>query len=335
MRAAVFKGEGIMSIEDRPRPELSAATDVLVRVAACGICGTDLHILHVPQNHPCTPGTTLGHEFVGDVAEVGSAVTTVAVGDRVAVRPILTCGSCRECLLGRPNHCENLTALGVWRDGGLAEYAVAPASACIPMSAGTPVEIAALTEPVACVYNAARKARLFPGDDAVVFGAGAIGLLFLAILKEAGAGRVIVVEPTPMRAGVARQMGAETIDPTGIDVVQAIADLRPGGPQVVVDAVGNQFGNAVLVAGAAARVTLFGQQELAGPVVRQAEITKRELTVIGSFVGQEVFPAAVALLESGRLDLAAIVSHTGSLEELPGLIAASRAGMVVKAVITP
>lgn len=335
MRAAVFKSEGILSIEDRAKPALRRDTDVLVRVAASGICGTDLHILHVPQNHPCTPGTTMGHEFIGDVAEVGSAVATVAVGDRVAVRPILTCGSCLECLLGRPNHCQNVTALGIWLDGGLAEYAVAPATACIPMSADVPLEVAALAEPVACVYNASRKAQVFPGDDVVIFGAGAIGLLFLAILKDAGARKVVVVEPTAMRADVARQLGAETVDPTVGDVVAAIKALLPAGPQVVVDAVGTQLGNAVAVAGIAARLIMFGQSELTNSSVHQVEITTKELTIIGSHVGQLVFPAAVALLESGRLNLGPIVSHTGSLEELPGLVAATREGKVVKAVIFP
>ena len=335
MRAAVFKSEGILSIEDRPKPELRSPTDVLIRVLACGICGTDLHILHVPQNHPCTPGTILGHEFIGDVAAVGTDVGAVAVGDRVAIRPILTCGRCRECLLGRPNHCLNLTALGLWLDGGLAEYAVVPASACIPMSADTPIEIAALAEPVACVYNASRKAQLFPGDDVVIFGAGAIGLLFLSILKEAGARKVVVVEPIPMRAEAARKIGAETVDPNAGDVLAAIQALLPAGAQVVVDAVGTQFGNAVTVAGMAARVVLFGQSELTDAVVHQVDVTKKELTIIGSFVGQQVFPAAVALIESGRLNLAPIVSHTGTLDELAGLIAASREGKVVKAIILP
>lgn len=335
MRAAVFKGDGVLSVEDRPRPELRTATDVVLRVAACGICGTDLHILAVPQDHPCTPGTIMGHEFVGDVVEVGSAVGTVTVGDRVAVRPILTCGGCRECLLGRPNHCLEMTALGIWLDGGLAEYALVPASACIPMSADTPVEMAALTEPLACVYNAARKAQLVPGDDVVIFGAGAIGLLFLALLGEAGAGRVVVVEPTRIRADVARRMGAETLDPTDADVVAAVEALLPAGPQVVVDAVGTQLGHAVAVAGTGARVVVFGQSELADTLVHQVDITKKELTIIGSYVGQHVFPAAVALLASGRLDLDPIVSHTGSLDDLEGLIAASREGQVVKAIVLP
>jgi len=335
MKAAVFKEEGVLEIANRPRPEPSEPMDVLVRVAACGICGTDLHILAVPQNHPCTPGTTMGHEFIGDVAGIGAEVDTVAVGDRVAVRPILTCGSCQECLLGRPNHCLDMTALGIHLDGGLAELAVVPASACIPISTDIPAEIAALTEPLACVYNASRKARLVPGDDVVIFGGGAIGLLFLAMCKEAGAADVVVVEPLRMRADVAGRMGAATVDPSDGNVVASVAALMPAGPQVVVDAVGTQLGNAVAVAGTAARVILFGQSEHADTVVHQVDITKKELTIIGSYVGQEVFPAAVELLASGRLDLSPIISHTGSLDDLEDLITASREGKVVKAVILP
>jgi len=336
MKAAVFKDVGVLSIEDRPKPAVRGPDDVLLRVRACGICGSDLHILHVPPRHPATPDTILGHEFIGDVAEVGSAVTAVKPGDRVAVRPILTCGTCRECLSGRPNLCETMTCLGIWLDGGLAEYAVVPATACIPISSSLPLHIAALTEPVACVMNACRKAALVPGDDVVIFGAGAIGLIFVAILRAAGARRVIVVEPTAMRADVALKMGAsDVVDPTATDPVEAIGALLPRGSQIVIDAVGTELGHAVSVAAKAGRIVAFGQNEAADVMVHQVDVTKKDLTIIGNFVGQLVFPQAIGLLESGALDLALVVSHTGSLDDLPALIEASRSGEVVKAIILP
>jgi threonine dehydrogenase-like Zn-dependent dehydrogenase len=289
VKAAIFRGEGVLSIEDRPTPELRSPTDVLVRVLACGICGTDLHILQVPQDHPCTPGTVLGHEFIGEVADVGGEVSSVAMGDRVAIRPILTCGSCRECLLGRPNHCLNITALGIWLDGGLAEFAVVPASACIPMSSATPIEIAALVEPLACVYNAARKAQLFPGDDVVIFGAGPIGLLFLALFKEAGARRVVVVEPTKMRADVAREMGAETVDPTAGDLPgdrEAAAGRAPGGRRCCRHAA-RECRRRCRHGGAGDPLRPERARRHGCPPGRCDE---EELTIIGSFVGQLAFP---------------------------------------------
>lgn len=336
MRAAVFKDVGVLSIEDRPTPAVTGDEDVLVRVGACGICGSDLHILHVPPHIEAAPGTILGHEIVGDVVEAGVGVTSVGVGDRVAIRPILSCDTCRQCRLGRTNLCSNATPLGVTRDGGMAEYVLVPEAACNAMSARVPLPVAALAEPLACVVSAARKAHLFPGEDVVILGGGPIGLLFLAVLRSAGAGRIVVVEPTAARADVARIMRADAVVGAAAGgVAAAIAAELPDGPELLIDAVGSQLATAIIVAGPRARIIVFGQNGAANPAVHQQEITTRELTIIGSFVGQDAFPEAVALLESGRLDVSPIVSHTGSLEDLPGLIDQTREGRVVKAVILP
>lgn len=336
MRTAVFKGVGSLSIEDRPEPTLEAGNDVVVRVLACGICGTDLHILADPPAHPATVGIILGHELVGEVALIGADVTTVEVGQRVAIRPIITCGTCRHCLSGASNHCENLDALGVYRDGGLATYARAPASACIPIDPSVPPHLAALTEPLACVFNAVGKARPAPGENAVVIGAGPIGLLFLAALRTAGAGRLLAVEPAAARADLARRIGADHVmDPTGGDVAPAVRDLLPDGPTLVIDAVGTQLAAAVSMADRRGRIVLFGMNTQARPEVPQIEITEKELEIVGSYVGQHSFPDAIRLLESGVIDLEPIVSHVVTLDELSDTIEAMRRGEVIKTVVTP
>jgi threonine dehydrogenase-like Zn-dependent dehydrogenase len=334
MTAAVLQDIGVLALEDRPVPSPKAADDVVVRVRACGVCGTDLHILSDPPGYPAEQGVVLGHEIVGDVEQIGLGVSSVAIGDRVAIRPILTCGSCRACLRGLTNHCERMQDLGVKRDGGLAELLLVPASACIRISPRIPVHIAALIEPLACVVNAVGRVAPAAGENVVVIGAGAIGLLFTAVLKANGAGTITVLATSPERAQAARSLGAtDVIDPRAANPIEAVSQLLPDGPDIVIDAVGSQLATAVGIAGPRARILLFGLNDHAKPEVAQSQITKKELTVVGSFVGQNAFPDAVRLLESGLLDLSPIVSHRVDLDGLMALLPDLRAGRVIKAVV--
>lgn len=335
MEAAVFTGVATLEIRDVVEPQVRGEHDVKVEVLACGICGTDLHILSDPPGHPAGDNVVLGHEFMGRVAEVGSAVSTVAPGQHVAVRPIVTCGSCRYCLTGHPNHCTNMEIWGVFRDGGLAQYAVVPDTACIPIDDTVPIEVAALTEPLACVLSGVKKAALVPGETVVVLGAGAIGLLFTAIFKAAGASKVAVVEIVEARAEVARKLGADlVIDPTKSDVAAVVAEHFGEGPDVVVDAVGSQIGTAIDIAARLGRVILFGLNSHARTEVAQAKITEKELALLGSFVGQQNFPDAIRLIESGTIDFGAIVSHIVPLQDLADRLPELRGGNVIKAIVT-
>ena len=143
MPAAVFAREGVLELQERPIPEIAVPTDVVIEVEGCGICGTDLHILDTPPAHPATPGCIMGHEYLGRIVAVGPDVQTRQVGDRVAVAPNLTCGLCPACQAGRPNHCTRFTTLGIFRDGGLAPFNVAPERACFPLPDAVPFEDAA------------------------------------------------------------------------------------------------------------------------------------------------------------------------------------------------
>src|SRR5215216_5961904 len=129
MQAIVFRGEGKWALEDFPRPRIEADDDVLLKVDRVSICGTDIHILSVPQGHPATEGSILGHEYVATVVDTGTGVRGLAHGDRVVVNPNITCGLCDYCQLGLTNVCENMTSLGIFRHGGLAEFNLAPAKA--------------------------------------------------------------------------------------------------------------------------------------------------------------------------------------------------------------
>jgi threonine dehydrogenase-like Zn-dependent dehydrogenase len=321
----------VLALAERPVPALRGPDDVLLDVQACGVCGTDLHILADPPGHPATVGVVLGHEFVGIVRETGPAVVDLRPGDRVVVAPNVSCGQCRWCRRGLRNHCDRFTSHGVFTDGGLAPHVVVPASACYPISAHLPSHVAALAEPLSTVVNGAQLADVFPGDTAVVIGAGPIGLMFAALLNEAGAD-VVVLEPAPERAALAERIGAvQVLDPRGSDPAEAVRAVTDGlGADVVVDAVGSQLGTALDVVRKAGRIVLFGMNMQAQTVVAQNRITRDELTVLGGYVGQDVFPTAIRLLERGRIDFAQLVTHRVGLDELPAAIEELRGGRAVK-----
>lgn len=335
MRAAIFEGPGRLVLGDRPLPQLREPDDVLIAVEACGVCGTDVHILADPPGHPATAGCVLGHEFVGRIEAAGPEALDVAVGDRVVVAPNLNCGSCDACKRGLLAHCERFTTIGIFRDGGMASHVVAPAHACHRISGELPAQVAALVEPLSCVYNGIDQARLVPGETAIVLGAGAIGLMFAALLRAGGASRVVVVEPGELRREIALEMGAHAaLDPRVEGFEQALEQALCGaGADVVVDAVGNQLPAAIRHAAPRARVLLFGMDARARNELPQVEITRRELVVFGTYIGDHTFPATIRLLESGVVDFTPLISHWVGLDELPATLEEIRGGNAVKAVV--
>lgn len=334
MQAAVFQGPGSLAIEERARPILSDPREVLIAVEACGICGSDLKVLEVPPGHRATPGTTLGHEFVGRVEDVGAVVDPGLVGRRVVVDPDPKCGACASCRAGRPATCSGIVALGVDRDGALASHVLAPASACFPIADEVPAPIAALVEPLACVMNGARRASIGPGESAVVFGGGAIGCLFTAVLSASGARPLIVVEPRPERAAVARALGATAVV-TPTTIAERHAELLPDGADVVVDAVGSVLPEAIAVAGVGARIVVFGMDSKASAPIRQVTITEKGLSIVGSYITDFTFPAAIRFVESGLVDLTPMISDVIPLDQVGDGIARLRSGRVTKVIITP
>lgn len=335
MRAGVFLGPGSLAIDNRPEPSVSHPDDVLIAVEACGICGTDLHILDTPPGHPASPGVILGHEFVGIVRDKGSGAGSVEVGQRVAVATDISCGTCLWCRRGQPNHCSNGRSMGVFEDGALAPFVIAPVAACHPIGKELPRAIAALTEPLACVVGALAGTPMTPGGSVAVFGAGAIGLIFTGLFATAGAGRIAVVEPVASRREIAASMGAGLcIDPREVDPVETIRNFTFGeGADVVVDAVGSQLGPALGCVGKAGRIILFGMNEAALTTVRQCDITRNELTIRGSFAGSDAFPQAIRILEERLVDFGPIVTHVMALEDLAEAVALLRKGQATKVVI--
>ena len=333
MRAAVYEGEGRLVVKDVPDP-VPGADEVLVEVEACGICGSDVQIINVPPGHPSTPPIIIGHEFVGHVRAVGGSVRDVAIGARVVVDPDPKCGACDSCRAGRPANCTNIRALGVHRDGALARFVTTPANTVYPIADSVPAELAALVEPLACVVNGTNRAAMRPGESAVVFGAGAIGCLFIAVLRASGAKRIVAVEPSERRAPVAKAVGADDVV-TPDEWTARKAELLPGGADVVVDAVGSVLPAAIEAAGMGARIIVFGMNGNARPPVHQVEIVEKGLTILGSYISNFTFPAAIRLVESGQLDLRPMITATIGIDDTANGIARLRSGEAVKIVIRP
>jgi threonine dehydrogenase-like Zn-dependent dehydrogenase len=331
MRAAVFAGDGVLDITERPRPELRNPDDVVLAVEVCGICGTDLKILERPQAHPATVGVVLGHEILGVVAETGPK-TELKPGDRVVVAPNMGCGHCVFCRRGLVSQCPKMTTFGIYEDGGLAGRVRVPAAACHRISSHVPPELAVLAEPLSSVVNGVRLANAFPGETAVVFGAGPAGLMFAALFAAAGA-QVITVEPAAPRAQLARALGAsETLDPRQGDVVGDILEITDGvGADISVDAVGSQVSAVLRAVRPAGRVVLFGMNTTARAEVAQERITRRELSIFGSYIGgQDVMPLAISVLERGVVDLSPMVTHRIDVDGLPPALDEFRGGDAVK-----
>lgn len=348
MRAIVFEGQGRLVLRHRPVPEVTAPDDVILKVLAVGICGSDLHILEVPPRHAAKPGVIFGHEFAGEVVAIGSSVGNVAVGQRVAVDQNAPCGACDACRSGTPNFCRQVFANpetaerwpytpGQWWDGGMAESVRVPAHFLYPVRSATPMWQAVLAEPLGCVLNGVAKADLGLGDTVAILGGGPIGLLFAAVLKGAGAKKVILSEPMPRRRTAALGCGADVIiDPAREDLVSRVLEETDGrGAEVVVDCVGSMLGAAIQIAAEAARVVLIGVNSSARSEVAPLDITSRELRLEGVFLMKNTMQSAVRMIESGRLPLEVIVTHRLAMQEFEAGIDLARSGVGLKVVFEP
>jgi threonine dehydrogenase-like Zn-dependent dehydrogenase len=334
MYVPIFKGEGRLEYEERPGPDIEQPADVLVKIEACGICGTDLNILAVPAAHKAIPNIIIGHEGVGVVEAVGSGVTGLQAGDRVVIAPRLTCGQCQYCRRGLDNQCTNYSTIGTTIDGAFAPYLRAPASALYKISASVPRDDAAFFEPLSCVVGSVARAPIQAGDNVAIIGAGPMGLLFAQMYRLLGAGRILVADISPYRLGFAEEMGVHAaLNPTQVDLPQAVHDITGLGADVVVDAVGNQMGTAIRLARRGGQVVLFGLRPYDNPPINQYTITRYDLTIHGTFVGLNPFEQTVQLLESRRLQPSQLITHRVPLSDLAHGVELMRSGQGMKVVV--
>lgn len=335
MLVPVFMGEGRLEIQERPTPQVKNPDDVLLRVEACGLCGTDLNILAVPPAHKAAPGTVLGHEFVGTVEAVGKGVKYLHEGDRVVVAPRLVCGQCRYCRRGFSNQCEDYKTLGITLDGGLAPYAIAPERALYKISREVPLDDAVFAEVLSCVATGTTRVPVNAGESVVILGAGPVGLLYGMVYRASGAGKVIVTDVAPFRLEMAKKNGADVvINSREQDVEAAVKEHTELGADIVVDAVGALLPQAVKLARRGGRVVLFGLQQHALPPVSQYHITRYELTVYGAFGAANQFPGVVQMLETGVVKPSSLITHRIPAAQAEKAFDAMRAGETMKVIVT-
>ncbi len=319
MLAAVFKGDGVLELEERKVPEVEKTTDVRVKVLAAGICGSDLHVLHVPPAQYAKPGTVMGHEFYGVVDAVGDKVTQFTVGDTVVVDNIEKCHVCEYCRRGMDNLCPDAEIYGQTKPGGFAEYAVIPEAQLFHMPSSVKSELAAQTEPLSCVMNGMKKINPMPSERVLLYGAGPIGLTFIRVLKLYGVRQLAVCEMSEERKMWAKKCGADLVIDSSKENVREMAMEKWGGLfDIVIDAVGagQIFSDAVGLLNAGGRLLIFGQNANALSQVPPAVITRNELTVMGTYCAHNTFPYAIDLLQDERLGLEEIVSHKLELKDI-------------------
>jgi 2-desacetyl-2-hydroxyethyl bacteriochlorophyllide A dehydrogenase len=314
MKALTFDGPGTIELREVPDPALTCSTDVLIRVEATGICGTDLHI--VGGSYPAVQGVILGHETTGVVLEAGAAVQRFRPGDRVILDPTYHCGACFYCQSDRPNYCEekSRTETGVSRDGTFAEYHVADQAFLHPLPDELSFEEATLTEPLACCLHALRQARIRPDARALVVGAGPIGLLFAIALDAMGV-ETTLGEVQPYRLAQARCLAsrlARRVCDLGGDGLDACGQGRRF--DLIVDTSGRML-EALLP-----RIERGGDLVLAGldytyaASIRPSYLTDNGIRLIGSIDTNRTFAAAISMLRRVPA-LRQIVTHRLSLDE--------------------
>ncbi len=340
MRAAIIDAPGNIRVGSLPDPT-PKPDGLVIRVGACGICGTDLHIVDGDSPLACYP-VVPGHEFAGEVVAVGSNVpqgigtkaTKMTAGTRVAVDPSLFCGHCEFCRTGHGNLCLNWGAIGVTVDGAFAEYVRVPAANAYVLPENISFREAALIEPISCAVHGMHRLNPQSGDTFLLVGAGTMGLILLQMALRGGASKVAMVDLNMQRLERAKKLGACD---TQIDIYKVLEN-EPLGFDCVIDVTGV----APAIEGAFAAVKRGGKFMIFGVAPSEARISlspfriyNDEITVLGSMAVLYSFGPAVNLLSSGIIDTAEILTTALPLEDFPNALSMVRRGEGVKTQILP
>lgn len=299
MKAIVYHGPKTLVIEERPVPA-AAADELIIKVQAVGICGSELEG-YLGHSSIRVPPLVMGHEFSGVVAEAAQGAKGLTAGSKVIVNPLISCGMCDRCALGKPNICRNREIIGIHRPGAFAEYVAVPAANAFPMPQQMDASLASLAEPLAISIHAA-KLGFQPFGDLLIFGAGTIGLLTLQVAQNMGVRKVMVTDINPARLQYAKQLGAEIAEP---DQLPDLAGkfFSPGGLDTIIDCVGlaatreqamrlvNPGGKVIMVG--------LGSDLSALPM---NHLVRQEIMIFGSYTYTKAeFEQAIHLLSAGKI----------------------------------
>jgi len=342
MKAYQLTGIKSMEIAEQPDPEISLATEVLLRVESVGVCGSDIHYYKSGRigNQVVDYPFVVGHEFSATVLETGPDVSRVKPGARVAVDPAVSCGSCDQCRNGRPHTCRKLKFMGCPGQiaGCLCEYVVLPESCCYPVSEQSSFDQAALIEPFSIGCYAVRQAGVLEGKQIGILGAGPIGLSVLLAARTGKPAGVYVTEPIPERRIRAAGAGAEwTGDPYAQDPATAVAEHSPRLLDIVFECCGKQeaLDNAVDLLAPGGRLMLVGIPEAERISFAVDELRHREISIVNIRRQNGCVQPAIDLLESGAVELDLMTTHHFPFSETPAAFELVRnyADGVVKAMI--
>jgi (R,R)-butanediol dehydrogenase / meso-butanediol dehydrogenase / diacetyl reductase len=317
MKAAITTEDHGFEVVDLPDPA-PRADELVVRVAACGVCGSDI------KAQPFAPaGMVMGHELGGEIVAVGSAATQVEEGTNVAVLPVISCGSCRYCQAGLVSHCAAARYIGMGPPGGFAEFAAVPARHAFALPADLPGTYAALVEPFAVGLHGVRSAEITAGDDVLIVGAGGVGLTTLIWALRNGGARVTVADPDPQRRDSAATVGAT-------DVLASVSDAEPGAYDAVVECVGKPELPAACQPALRPRGRLVISGACAEPTaIEPVTALLKELTVRYSVAYSiDEFREVITAFAEGDIDPAPTVGPTFGLAGIAGAFDAVRSARV-------
>jgi 2-desacetyl-2-hydroxyethyl bacteriochlorophyllide A dehydrogenase len=309
MKAVVFQQAHHAQTETVPDP-ICAPDEVIIRVAHSGICGTDIHIYRNEylSQFPLIPG----HEFGGEIVEVGKDVQGFRRGERVVADPNLYCGKCDFCRNEQANHCQHWQGIGITRNGGFAEYVAVPASAVYRIPESLTDREAAFVEPLACVVWAFKRLRVYPASSVLLYGSGPMGLILLQALRHNGAGQITIVDKQPKRLALAQGLGASRTIVAHAEQDHELREIAPHGYDVVIDATGVP----AVIESAFQHLKVRGQYLQFGVTPNNAriqinpyDIFHKDWTIIGSFALCYTFLPAIQWLEQGVIDVRQLVSH--------------------------
>lgn len=340
MKAAVFHGtDGGLKIEDIPIPKIGD-DEILVKVAACGVCHTDLHYIEHGVPTFKKPPIVLGHEASGTVDKIGSAVTRVEVGQRVLIPAVLTCGRCEACRMGRENICGDLKMLGNHFDGAYAEYVAVPSKDVLDLPESIPLEEASIiADAISTPYHAVKnRARVRPGDRVAIFGCGGVGLNAVQIAAACGA-HVIAIDISDRKLEWAAEFGAaETINASKVDRIdKEIKKRTGGGADIAMEIIGHprtieQAFDSVRVGG---RLCIVGYTQEAISIIA-GKIMFKELEIVGSLGCRPVdYIPLIRMVEQEKIDIKRVVTHRFGLDELPRAFEVMKEGVSLRSIVIP
>lgn len=315
--AAFYRGNKSFAVEQRDIPDPGPG-EVAVRIAYCGICGTDMHVFHGNMDARVGLNRVIGHEMSGTVEQLGDGVQGLAVGQKVVVRPLDHCGECPACDAGHLHICHNLKFLGLDTDGAMQDIWTVPAHTLHVLPNDLRMDHAALIEPVAVACHDVRLSGLQQGEDVLVIGGGPIGILCAMVARDAG-GNVVVSEVNPNRLAIAETLGFDTVNPAETDLAEAI-NRKTGnkGADVVFEVSGTQPGVDGMTAAAATRarivmVAIHAQK----PQVDMFQFFWRELKLIGARVYEpEDYEKAIQIITTGGVDADTVITDVSPLADI-------------------